>query len=74
MQPELPSLEESYPLASETNQEAAACRQALSSARVLGGLMDLEHRAVHPALNRLWTVVWKCALLDEGLTAVLAYP
>ena len=28
--------------------------------------MDLEHRAVQPALDQLWTVLWKCAVLAKG--------
>ena len=46
--------------------DSAVCRQALSAARVLGVLMDVEHRAVHPALDQLWGVVWRCAVLEEG--------
>ena len=46
--------------------DSAACRQALSAARVLGVLMDVEHRAAHLALDQLWAVVWRCALLEEG--------
>lgn len=58
-------------LDSEAEREAAACRQALSAARVLEGLMNMEHRAVQPALDQLWTVIWRCALLDEGASAPL---
>ena len=50
----------------QPKQDTTACRQALSAARVLGPLMDLEHRAVHPSLDQLWAITWKCALLDEG--------
>ena len=33
--------------------------------------MDLEHRAVQPALDQLWAVIWRCALLEEGSHAPL---
>ena len=52
--------------AASLSADSAACRQALSAARVLGVLMDVEHRAVHPALDQLWRVVWRCAVLEEG--------
>ena len=52
--------------AASLSADSAACRQALSAARVLGVLMDVEHRAVHPALDQLWGVVWRCAVLEEG--------
>ena len=33
--------------------------------------MDMEHRAVQPALDQLWAVIWRCALLEEGSHASL---
>ncbi len=64
--PDTSPSEHSDTLVSEAEQEAAGSHQALSAARVLEGLMDMEHRAVQPALDQLWAVIWKCALLEEG--------
>ena len=73
-QPVSPASELCNDLLSEAGHEAAASRQALSAARALEGLMDMEHRAVQPALDQLWTVIWKCALLDEGSKCPTCWP
>lgn len=71
-QPVESASEDGDDLFSKAAQEAAASRQALSAARVLERLMDMEHRAVQPALDQLWTVLWKCAVLAEGSFASCA--
>ena len=47
---------------------AEACQQAVAPAQLLSALLDLDHRAVQPHLQRLWQLLWTAASQDGRLS------
>lgn len=43
-------------------------QQAVAPAQLLSSLLDLDHRAVQPHLQKLWQLVWTAASQDSTLS------